>query len=260
MGYFKIVEYGDTTETYLYEKDITPRFKNKKPSKMAIKRLKDIRNLPNYSPSIRSVKRAKTNFFRLVHHNNIHASSITFITLTFNCDYPYGFYGRYLALFISKLNKQYASKTHKQITYIGVPELTKKGRYHYHLLVYDLSPTIVKNERYTRNLQRLFQRGYIDARLAKDTSPKIAGYMAKYMAKHFSTPGNTHKRAYNCSRKIKKISSHGRNTPIEYTYLVSGDLPPQHDLQQYQVPYMGMCIKTIYKKKTTDTIKTLLII
>ena len=250
MGYTKIVQYGEFTEIYEYDKQLLKKNRKKKPSKLAIKRHKDIRYLSNYTPTQRSVNRAKTNFFRLCHHNNVNSDSISLFTLTFTRDYTYNIYGRKLALFINKLNKHYECTPNSQITYIGVPELTKKGRYHYHLLIYNLPPTEVNNERNTRNFQRLYGQGYLDVRLATDTSPKIAGYMAKYMAKHFSSIGNAHKRAYNCSRKIKKISSHGSNTLFEYADILYPDKRNRTEINQYEVPYMGTCIKTVYKNDT----------
>jgi hypothetical protein len=251
MGYTKTVQYGDIVEYYEYDKNLHRNQKPKKRSKMAIKRSKAIRELPNYTPPSRSVKRAKTNFFRLVHHNNVCADSVTFLTLTFSYDSDFRHYGRVLASFIRDINKHYASETRKKITYIGVPELTKKGRYHFHLLVYNLPPYVSKIERDTRNLQRLYKAGYLDARLATIISPKIAGYMAKYMAKHFSASGNTHKRAYTCSRGIEKITSYGSNENFYDTTQIEKS---KIDKNIYDVPYMGTCTKSIYKIPLDDTI------
>jgi hypothetical protein len=252
MGYTKIVQFGDTTEIYEYEKDIRrnnrPNFskfiktKNKKMDDMENSK-KNIKKPPR---TLRSIKKSRENFFRTVHHNNCLADTIHFVTLTFAYDLTFKEASRHVARFMERIKKNYREIS---INYISVPELTKKGRIHFHLLVYNLPTEIASVERKTRNLQRQFQRGYLDIVHAPYTSKGIAGYMAKYMAKSLEneTLGTT--RGYNCSRGIKKITSYGSNSLSSYSNLIYPQEPyTLVDQQCYDVKYLGKCIKRIIKK------------
>jgi len=260
MGYKKIVQFGDLIEIYEYEKNLNR--KDKAPSRLQAVRLSnpqssngsyatlDVRKKrqkesrlqqirsKTYERSKRSVKRAKLAFFRLVHHNNCSADTIHFLTLTFAYDVTHKEACRHVARFMEKIKR---ARPDLSLSYISVPELTKKGRFHFHLLVYGLPPETQKNERETRNFQRQFQRGYIDIVRADDISPKIAGYMAKYMAKALGDTRYEATRGYNCSRNIKKITSHGSNSLDEYDDLILPDDFDQVDTKVYDVPYLGAC-------------------
>jgi len=136
------------------------------------------------------------------------------------------------------------------VSYISVSELTKRGRYHFHLLVYDLPPEETKRERETRNFQRLFERGYVDICFASSITTGIAGYMAKYMGKSLVDAKNEAERGYNCSRNIRKPTSKGSNTLNTYTDLII----PDDDIvdeqkREYDVPYLGKCLYTRITKK-----------
>ena len=141
--------------------------------------------------------------------------------------------------------------------YISVPEFTKKGQFHFHLLVYDLPPELsgitkwtdtrkgriyYTSERETRYLQGLFQRGYLDIVPATYTSRGIAGYMAKYMAKALTDTRYEVGRGYNCSRSIAKYYSAAGNTLDNYlNHFIPTDSLLQDETIEYDVPYMGRC-------------------
>ena len=241
MGYFRIVEYGDIVETFSYQRDISTKPK-KTVSQYHRKRQKAIRELNKsqklYKRSQRSVKRSKDAFFRLCHHNNCNALSINFVTLTFQHDYPHKKASRYVADFFQRVQKNYPQIS---IRYISVSELTKKGRWHFHLLIYDLPPETASRERETRNFQRLFQRGYIDISVALYNSSGIAGYMAKYMAKSLCDSRYESIRGYSCSRNIKKGTSLGFNSTDEYTAMSIPQNVVQYENVVYPVPYLGDC-------------------
>jgi len=239
MGYTSIVQYGEVTEIYEYEK---PLRKKKKPKKR--------RKVPKtkYFRSRRSVARAKKNFFRLVHHNVVSASTVAFVTLTLTHDATRRQFTQYLSDFTKRINKYYESKGYPPVSYIGVPELTKKARLHLHLLMFDLQAAHITGERVTRNLQRQYRRGYLDIRSATDRSPKIAGYMAKYMAKGYKSIAVNGGRAYTTSRTIKKIGVYGSNTFDEYLDLLVPDVPIAK-IDEYEVKYWGKCTKTTYITK-----------
>lgn len=252
MGYTKIVQYGDVTEIYQYEKNL-PDYKERHISALTKKRAKKAREYAKskgtYTRNKRSVRRSKTNFFRLTHHNNINSDTIHFVTLTFAYDLTYQTASRNVRRFMGRIKENFKEIP---LRYISVPELTKKNRYHFHLLVYDLPPQTSSIERKTRNFQRLFQRGYVDIVSADYTSTGIAGYMAKYMAKAIEDEKIETTRGYNCSRNIKKITSAGSNSLGGYADMIIPDEGIANlETKSYDVPYLGQCnykkIKTLKK-------------
>jgi len=266
MGYIKIVKYGDITEIYEYEKNLVHHTK-RNVSPIAKKRAKEIRKLSQsqglYQRSQKSIRRSQFNFFRLCHHNSCLATSIHFLTLTFAYDLTFKTASRYVARFMEKLKKDCGEIS---VSYISVPELTKNGRFHFHLLVFNLStetagfPISIRrynkrrrkwemvhstSERITRNLQRLFERGYLDICPTTYNSAGIAGYMAKYMGKALGDFKNENKRGFACSRNIEKISIAGSNSFYEYKGIMADfDGDTLHE-GHYDVPFLGRC----YHKK-----------
>jgi len=247
--YTRVVQYGDVTELYRYSKDRTepkPRYD----TKIKKKRRKDLRAFVKargqYERKRSSVFRSVRNFYRLCHHNNTNAKSIAFCTLTFANDLTYKKASRHVARFMESVKKGFPEIP---VTYISVPELTKKNRFHFHLLIYDLPPEAIKNERSTRNFQMQFLAGYVDMRLASYTSTGIAGYMAKYMAKSFTDTRYQTTRAYNCSRGINKPTSMGSNTLDTFLAEIIPDGIIDKE-RLYEVPYLGQCqfIRIVKKK------------
>jgi len=261
MGYRKIVQYGDTIEIYDYDKSINKKGginykkahelmhgvaridESQRVLSLAQKRKKQIRiqsrSKGTYQRSKASIRRSKQNFFRLCHHNNCLAETIHFVTLTFIDDIPYKKALAYLKRFMERVQTY---KSEIPVSYISVPELTKKGRWHFHLLVYDLPPETAKLERETRNFQRLFQRGYVDISVATYNSMGIAGYMAKYMAKALGDTKNEATRGYSTSRNIEKITSAGGNTLSHYSdMIIPTEKVADIENREYDVPYLGLC-------------------
>jgi len=213
-----------------------------------------------------SIRRARRNFFRLVHHNNLLASTVTFITLTYAFEPTYKEATRHLAWFVERLKKGVGN----QISWIAVPELTKKGRFHFHMLLYDLPAEIAESEpstdlrqgifesregqvsvadrraRATRNLQRCFRAGYVDIGLATYRTGGLAGYMGKYMAKALRNGKLEARRGYNCSRNIQRPAIYSAND-------LAGSLDMIWDLNtspefstEYEVRFVGQCKKNVY--------------
>jgi len=242
--------YGDIAEVYEYEKNISHNRGSKKMSAIQRKRQKERIQKFGYTRSDYSIKRAKRNFFRLCHHNNLLSDTISFCTLTYADDPNYAQCGRDISAFFKRLKQRYESKEHKKISYIGVPELTKNGRYHFHLLIYNLPAEVTTREislsdssfGATRNIQRLWRKGYVTADLASYTSTGIAGYMAKYMGKALGDAKFGVRRGYNCSRNIAKIESIGGNSLDRHTLtMIYGVGGIAKDLTQFEVPFLGTC-------------------
>jgi len=245
MGYTRIVQFGDITELYQYEKNFV--YSPRPPlSKIQKRRIAEIRK--KYKPldrSARSIQRSRANFFRMVHHNNTLASSIDFFTITFSYDLSYSKATRYIAHFFERLKK--ADSNCNSLSYISVSEKTKKNRIHFHLLVYNLPTYLSLTERETRFIQRQFRRGYLDVRNTTYRTTGLAGYMAKYMAKSLADPNNENKRGYNCSRNIEKIRSFGSNSLLEQIEEFV-DLNTMQINSTYDTIYLGRCD---YKKFKT---------
>jgi len=243
MGYVKIVQYADITETYSYERKV-PGNRKRSLSNIQKKRAKEIRKQRrNSSRSVYSIQRTRTSFFRLVHHNNHLATSITFLTLTFIQDVTYSQAQRYFARFFERLKR--SVETDLPLSYISVKEKTKQGRIHYHVLMYNLPPSIPLTERETRFVQRKWGHGYADLRLASDKSPRIAGYMAKYLVKALKGYSYDERaRFYNTSRNIAKIYNAGTNSLLNEGLDLHGDI---EKVAQYDTIYLGRCdyIKSI---------------
>jgi len=240
MGYTKIYQFGNITEVYEYEKDINTTRKTRHTSKIQRNRKKAIKARSGNIRSKYSISRARRSFFRLCHENNLKAQTIHFLTLTLADDTDYTTATRYISQFFNKLRKHETLK-YSEISYIGVPELTKKGTYHFHLLLYNLRPETAIRERETRNLQRkCWQRGYLEIGFAPTVTQGLAGYMAKYMGKHLANPANEARRAYNCSRNIEKIRSYGSQTLDSYADLLIPDKLAERTAS-YTVPFLGTC-------------------
>lgn len=264
MTYTKIVQYGDLTEHYAYQyplnrtrkpishlqalrisKDVKPSEKKRNYKKPPTQRqlFAIQQKAKNYRRSRKSIARSRVNFFRLCHHNNCIASTIHFLTLTFAFDIEYEKANRIIRRFFERIKIHYSAP----LSYISTPEKTKKGRYHFHLLVYNLPAEEQKKERATRYLQRQFEHGYLDLRFAPNNSEKIAGYMAKYMGKALNDSKSRSERGYTCSRNINKVRIFASNTLSSYDELLIPTDPPI-EVREYEVPYLGRCIKTLTKK------------
>ena len=266
MGYTKIYQYGNITEIYQYKKDLKNRTNYQNQAIIVHAKKYDIQNnkrnnqqktktfnrnsisRPVLIPfrTRRSIQRARKSFFRLCHANNCKAKTIHFLTLTLAVNTTYSNALRYISRFFNQLKNE--SKRYQEINYISVPEITKAGTYHFHLLIYNLPTELSSSERETRYLQRLWGRGYLDICLATSLTTGIAGYMAKYMAKYLASTTNEARRAYNCSRGIEKVTSHGSNSLYQELELFIPDKMAER-VANFEVPFLGSCNYLKMKEK-----------
>jgi len=149
MGYTKIIQYGDTIETFQYSRSLSLS-RRKTLTAIQKKRAAERRKL-RLTRSPFSCRRSVQNFFQLVHHNVYHAKTISFCTLTFANDYSHKQASRYVSHFFHRIKK---TQIEIPIYYISVPEFTKKGRIHYHLLIFNLPPGLVASYRDARRSGR----------------------------------------------------------------------------------------------------------
>jgi len=266
MGYTKIVQYGNTTEIYEYEREYRLQVRTRTLSRLERKRRSEARlqaiSRGQVQKSKYALRRAKTNFFRLVSETLHQRGKPLFITLTVNGEHisvPKAY--QYLAQFKTKVE----NKMGTTVTYIAVPEFQKKsGRIHLHVLAWGIpNPTIIETtERNTRNLQRLYRRGFLDVRFAYDNSPKLASYLAKYMQKANADRRLSGKKAYTTSRGINRPRIQGSNTLSEYLRLYGPESeyslkPDEKDIDHeqirtYDTEYLGKCKLTIIKTKKNE--------
>jgi len=248
MGYARIVQYADVVEWYEYEKNYVnvPR---KQLTELDKKRRLEARKLRIYVPKSKfSVKRAKTNFFQIVAGTLHEKGRPVLLTLTMhedNVSVTKGY--QYIHDFKKRLIG--SSKLCSTFTYIAVPEFQKRGRLHFHLLTWGLPIEVCENERNTRNIQRQYGKGFVDVRVANDSSPKLASYLAKYMSKTYQDERLVFHKAYTCSRDVAKTRSYGSNTLTTYSSELIPDDACIQKIDSYNTQYMGRCSLTKYKIK-----------
>jgi len=116
-----------------------------------------------------SINRTKTQLIRLVNCNN---DLNKFITLTFRQPIQDLTQANYeLKKFIQRLKT-----TYPQLKYIAVPEFTKKGNIHYHLLT---------NNKYIKSqfLEQIWKNGFIKINKTRDQY-NLSFYISKYLTKN----------------------------------------------------------------------------
>jgi len=171
--YIKIVKSGKFYEIYKYEKaPLPPKIQKGRRKGTTARHLRSRPRTPD------AIRRTKQNFLRIVRANLTGESSPAFLTLTMRdivrIEYAY----RCFSLFFSHVRRYFG----KEVKFIAVPEFQTRGAVHFHILVWGLKDEVIENERANRTLQNLWSFGYVDC-IPTDGSPKLAGYLAKYMHK-----------------------------------------------------------------------------
>jgi len=247
MGYTKILQYADITHIYEYEKQIHNKTKKRKTLSRLEKARRKARRALHMEISSFSKHRTKTRFFQTVAHSLYEKGKPALITLTlYNSDVSITEAFKY----INNFKKNVKNKMGEDFSYIAVPEFgTKKGRLHFHLLAWGLSEQKIKEERDTRNFQRQYRRGFLDVRIARDSSPKLATYLSKYLTKALSDTRFQKVRAYSTSRAIIKPRTYGSNQFAQYATLFTPEKDCMTKKICYDTKYLGNCKLTIYKNE-----------
>lgn len=214
MANVRIYQYGDYIETYEYERPVLQR--PKKPSTRPKRRLRSITRRRD------NVHRLRKSFIRLVLANLRGDQHPTFVTLTMLEDLGISRSYNVFAVFIRRCRRTLG----KDFKYIAVPEFQKRGAVHFHVLIWGLDH-LFENERNNRYFQRLWQRGFVDS-LPTDGSPRLAGYLAKYMSKALQDDRLHYQKAYVCSRNVLRevsfktsiVPSFSREMGIEDIHLI----------------------------------------
>ncbi len=247
MGYTRIIQAGNQTEVYKYEKSYVHR-----PKRSYTRHLRKSREVSERDNNLRyrsesSIQRARADFFRLVASNLKTTKRLSFLTLTSYEKLPLQI--AYKALnghFFPALKK----RLNEEIRFIAVPEWQKRGAIHFHILCWGIGEEIVTRERDTRNLQRLWARGFVDIRFAHSNDFGIAGYMAKYLVKGLRNKKLSNRRAYSCSRNVKRPTKAGFNSLSDYLDLVIPTENVDRIIEKsYDCQWLGRCSFTKYQVK-----------
>lgn len=207
MGYTKIIQSGTLLEVYRYEKNL--------PIRRSVPRQNTDRKRNNRitKRSFDSVRRAARAFRRIVRSNLVGNDVPSLFTFTMYQKLSYSTSVRIFTRFAARLRRVCGG----EFRYIAVPEFQKRGAVHWHVLIWGLS-AYAKNERATRRISRLWQRGFVDC-VITDGHPKLSGYLAKYMSKTMSDIRLGGKKAYYASRNIlRPMSNSSGNGSIQAVF------------------------------------------
>jgi len=209
MGHIKLIKSGNLIELYEYEKECPTKRAYYKPRKKRY-RIEGLSSRRRYD----NVARLKKGFIRLVRSNLTGEERPAFFGLTFASIVPFETGVTAVTVFFAKLRKTFG----KRFRYIAVPEFGRLGtrRLHFHILVWGLPENLILNERNTRIFQNCWAEGFLDC-IPTDGSPKLAGYLGKYLVKALYSDRTAGKKAYQCSRNVLRPMSTSIKTVLGYT-------------------------------------------
>jgi len=187
VGYSKVIQSGNILEIYEYQKQLPERRNKPKKDRVGGKKSATRRS--------DNASRLKRHFIRLAGANLVGTECPLFFTFTMVEIVRIEIAYRIFTAFIQKLRRQYGLHWR----YIAVPEFQKRGAVHFHVLFWGLPEKIEIDERNTRTIQRLWARGFVDC-FRTDGSPKLVGYLTKYMSKAMFDQRLFGAKAYSASR------------------------------------------------------------
>lgn len=199
--YVKIIKSGNLIEQWEYEKE--PVVRKQRRFKVNIKRS---------GRSWANLERSRKAFYRLVRANLTGDARPALLTLTMYQNYGIAYSYKCFTAYIRRLRD---SSIIGQFRYITVPEFQKRGAVHFHCLIWGITDDIIDNERSTRLLQSRWLYGFLDI-TRTDGSPKLAGYLSKYMSKAMQDIRLMAQKGYTASRNIMRPMC--LNTPTQISY------------------------------------------
>jgi len=242
MPYLRLVESGDQLEVYEYatSSEFIGGFTGKKRAKRSRSNDSSLR----YRRAD-NVRRLKRDFTRLVRANLAGASSPALFTLTMF--EVVGVREAYRAFTV--FNRNLARLAKRDFRYVAVPEFQKRGAVHFHALVWNVPDEWVKNERNTRRIQNVWQRGFVDC-VPTDGSSRLAGYLAKYMSKAMQDERLVGQKAYTATRNVLRPMLFKAQEEFDDVseYFLDGYLStPLQDLH-FETQWLGKGRYRLYKK------------
>jgi len=240
--YIKMIQSGQITELYKYEK--TPS-----------ERRKSIRKKRNLFGPLRHIIRRKDNTVRqrqnlrrLIWANLSRQQTPIFVTCTIMQVLSHETSSRIFTEFLSYFTKRYQG-----IRVIAVPEYQKRGALHFHCLVWGLPKGIVEHEKTHRDIQRLWLRGFVDVR-STDGNDKIASYLAKYMSKSVQGVRISSKKAYHTTRNVlRPVSSSSFTSFAGYLEDFIPSTPPLQE-KKWDTQWLGSCTYYQYKNNEHENV------
>lgn len=183
----------------------------------------------------KSVSRTKNKVFDLARANS--HSFFYFVTLTFDPlrvnSYDYRVVGKEMTKWLSLLKKKYPS-----LAYLGVPELHKSGRYHFHFLMSDISEILTDSTHKTSTGDIIYNLDFYDLGFSTATKiydkDRVTRYIAKYLTKDLLAYTKNKKRYWH---------SYNLRKPTELYFL-------QDDLEAY---HKGLFSSARFHKKISNT-------
>lgn len=256
MGYSKVTQMGKYLEIKQYERDLT-NIPHRPTQRRRGKR--DLR-LRRYRPD--NIGRKVARFQSLVWSNLVGDSNPALVTFTMH--EVHGIVSAYqtFSLCVQRLRKRFENS----FRYIAVPEFQERGAVHFHMIVWGLPEILIQNEaphwireedigdmgkieRGTRYLQSLWQMGFVDC-LPTDGSPKLAGYLSKYLSKAMSDERLFSQKAYVCSRNILRPVPVSPTQALGYSKEIWGidiaTATPVRD-SKYPTHWLGECHNRLFK-------------
>lgn len=210
MSYAKIIKYGDNLEIYEYQE--APRLHRRgarDPNKE--KPTED----EKYEKRKDNAFQAQRNFRRLVAANLNKENIPILVSLTYAenmQDIKIGY--KDFKLFILALKYKFG----KGFKYIAVPEFQKRGAVHFHILIWGLPKYLNHQyEKENRVLAPIWGHGFVDIK-DTDGDQKIAGYLAKYMAKAFVDRNLKNQKAYASSRNVERPDVESDTSALYFLY------------------------------------------
>lgn len=155
----------------------------------------------------------------------------------------------YFRSFTMRLRRRYAG-----IQYIAVPELSPRGRIHYHCLLFGLPMSwgdkrcgerlIYKGrERITRTIAGFWRQGFVDVSQT-DGSGRLGFYLAKYLVKAGIDPFFASGRLVLKSQGILSGERLVEGKKARYERILTNLLP--YSVAEYDTKYYGKIVKKIY--------------
>lgn len=237
MGYKKIVQSGNLLEIYEYQKNLPERFK-RKIEKVDGKRIKR-----SFSRREDNARRLRRQFIRIIRSNLTGAECPLLVTLTcfevLRVDVAF----RAFTGFVARCRRCFG----REFRYISAVEFQQRGAPHFHCLFWGLPEKEIENEiktdsrrPTTRRIQNLWSYGTADCRRT-DNSPKLAGYLAKYMYKSLLDSRLLGKKAYATSRNIMRPMSFSNSTAFDYADMIWGVDKLVAYEKEFDTMFLGRC-------------------
>jgi len=240
MGYTKVIQSGDLTEIYEYERNLPVIKRKTRVAQRDSTGKRSDRRFSSRNPA--DIRRSRKKFVRIVRANLRGNERPALLTFTMLQELSLRTSVRLFTKFIDRLRKRYGT----EFRYIAVPEFQKRGAVHFHVLMWGLGH-LCEKERTTRHFARLWACGFVDSH-PTDGSPKLAGYLGKYMSKCMRDLRLRGEKAYYTSRNALRPLSYGSGSLHSYLEYVIPSFPPSHQ-HEFDTEWLGRCIYKSYDKQ-----------